>query len=206
MEISIHELRACLDRAAEFTERYNAYVGSDANNPRKSRDDLLKVAREYTAEEIEIFLLDEPLKHETIYGFCVKEEKGYSILLSTGLPEDLTRFVLCKELFHVMIDGDVSSRNPNVCDHLEQVVIAFPVADSKPGKGVVSELLAEIGAMEFLFPYKARMEELASAAVDFQAIATKYLIPQYLVEIYLHPSYITELGAMVRDQSDDSKE
>jgi hypothetical protein len=196
MKISVHELRGCLDIAAEFTRQYKEYV-APASGSRKSRDDLLHVAQELTGKEIDIYELDEPLEHETIYGYFVAEANGYSILLRTGLHEDVIRYVLCKELFHVMLDANTEYRTTDTCGHLDQVAISFPVTDSEPGPAVRSEVLAEIGAMEFLFPYTARIEELATTPVDFQTITDKYKIPQYLVERYLHPTYMAELGAMV---------
>jgi Zn-dependent peptidase ImmA (M78 family) len=195
MKFSIQELRRCLDVAAEFSRRYAAYVAPDTS-ARKSRDDLLSVAQEYAGKEIGVFLLDEPLEHETIYGYYVAEANGFSILLRTGLPEDLIRFVLCKELLHVILDDKPESRTIDVSVHLEQVSIAFSVADSDPSPAVKSELLAEVAAMEFFFPYKARVEELKANPPDYQKIAEKYCIPQYLVEIYLHPTFMSELGAM----------
>jgi Zn-dependent peptidase ImmA (M78 family) len=194
MKFTLHELRACLDAAAEL-ERLYLIRGGASDNPRKLRDHFLPIAQEYTKKAIEIFELDNGLLHESIYGFYVAEDKGFSILLSKGMDESQTRFVVCKELFHAILHND-GSNIVDICAHLDEVEIAFPVIDSDPGAAVKSEFLAEIAAMEFLFPFKARVEELKVNPIDFAKIADKYLIPQYLVEFYLHPIYMTELGAM----------
>jgi Zn-dependent peptidase ImmA (M78 family) len=197
MKFSLHELRSSLDAAAEFDRLYHQRAEA-SQSPRKLRDHFLPLAREYTGHNIEAFELDEKLPHESIYGYFVAEEKGFSILISKGqtFHEPQVRFVLCKEIFHGILKSDGSNAK-DVCGHLDEIEVAFPVRDSEPGAAVKSELLAEIAAMEFLFPFKARIEELKQSPIDYAEIAERYLIPQYLVEIYLHPSYMAELGAMV---------
>lgn len=195
MKFTIQELRACLDAAGAFSEHYRLRA-APAQSPRKLRDHFLPIACEHTHHNIEAFVLDVPLKHGTIYGSYCAEAEGFSILLAAGMNEDQIRFVLCKEIFHAILH-DASSNITDVCDHLDGVAISFPVRDSEPALSVKSEFLAEIAAMEFLFPYEARVTELAAAQINYAKIAEKYLIPQYLVEIYLHETYMSELGAMV---------
>jgi Zn-dependent peptidase ImmA (M78 family) len=204
MKLLPHELRRCLDAAAEFSRRYDAHVAPHTG-PKKSRDDLLHVAQAMIGKEIGVYELDDPIEHETIHGFYVREADGYSILLRTELPEEQIRFVLCKELFHVMLDDKPESCTTDVLAHLEQVALSFPVVDSDPSPAVKSEFLAEIAAMEFFFPYRVRAEELkaagSSTGPNFPQIAGKYGLPQYLIEIYLHPAFMTELGAMEQKPS-----
>lgn len=199
MKFTLHELRSYLDAAAEFERRYQERA-TPTDNPRKLRDHFLPLAREYTGKDIQAFELDELLPHETIHGSCIAEKDGFSILINrsrNGHDESQVRFVLCKEIFHGILQED-GSNVTDICGHLDEVSVSFPMPDSDPKPSVKSEFLAEIAAMEFLFPYKARVIELQFGKVDFAQISEKYLIPQYYVEVYLDKSFMSELGAMVK--------
>jgi hypothetical protein len=61
--------------------------------------------------------------------------------------------VLCKELFHVILDQE-RYRTIQIFDHLVEVMASPPIHDdAKSGIGVISENMAEISAMQYMLPY-----------------------------------------------------
>lgn len=194
MEIGIDDIRRSLDKARELTEHYNQYVLNHQRLPR-SVQDLQWVMEQYLECRIEVFELDSPVPHNTVLGTYVRLPDRCHVILQPGLNFCWSRFVLCKELFHVVLDHP-ECRVTDIDKHLAEVVAVFPVLESRPGPTTVSEVLPEIAAMEFLFPYTQRRERLAaSPSPDFLAIAEEFKIPQVLVEDYLSPSYMDNLGA-----------
>jgi hypothetical protein len=121
-------------------------------------------------------------------------EDRFEIYLLAGMNYCWRRYVLCKEYFHAIIDGD-DYRNMNIYDHLKEVSISFPDGKSRPDSPVQSEMLAEIAAMEFLFPYGERVSHVANGNLDFANIAEHYKIPQFFVERYLSVEWMAYRGA-----------
>jgi Zn-dependent peptidase ImmA (M78 family) len=193
------DLRAAMDAAAELTAQYELYVLNGVH-PHKSVQDVLWMFKEYLNKNITVLELNEPLPHNSIKGFYLCKHDGtYDVVLAVGLEIEWKRFVLCKELFHILLD-QAEYRTTNIYDHLEEVTTAFPMLESRPGPAVISEAMAEFAAMEFLFPYSARKQELAAAgagSVDYAQIVAKYRIPQLYVERYLSPPYMEYFGAFM---------
>lgn len=193
MLISLKDVRHCLDKAAEMTEQYKLYVLAAAGFPR-SVDDLLWLCQQYQQKVITMEMLD--LTDRTIIGAHLNLSTNYVVIVGSNLNYCWQRFVLCKELFHVLLDAP-EYRSMSIYEHLEEVKTTFPLIDSRPGPSAVCEAMAEIAAMEFLFPYEARVVELAqNPSPDYLAIAQKYKIPQVFVEEFLSPSYMENIGAM----------
>lgn len=185
----------CLQKAKEIIEQYELY----AQHPRdlRSIDDLVWILTEYLNRPVEIFDLRIPADDRAVRGmFLALATRNYWVFRLADLGDRERRFVTCKELFHVILD-DEKCRNMDLIGHLEASQTSFTIAESEPGAAVKLELLAEIGAMEFLFPYAKRLVELERAGEnpDFGMIAAKYGIPQIYVEEYLSQHYMTELAS-----------
>lgn len=188
------DVENCTQKAREAAEQYVLY----ALHPRdlRSLDDLERILVEYLGKPVEILDLRIPAGDRVVRGmFMARKDGTYLVFRLADLGDRERRFVTCKELFHVILD-DERCRNMDLLGHLEASQTSFSTADSRPDPGVKSELLAEIGAMEFLFPYARRVEELARAGEnpDFGMIAAKYGVPQLYVEEYLSQHYMTVLG------------
>jgi hypothetical protein len=59
------------------------------------------------------------------------------------------------------------------------------VTGGKLSGGASQEFIAEIAAMEYLFPFKERIKIYKQGNIDFDAIATEYKIPRLMVEKFL---------------------
>ena len=192
MKISNADIRYCLDKAAEMFEQYATYILAHQTIPR-SVDDLHWIIATYLKCKIEIFKLEAPSPNKSVLGTYIKYPDNFVIICQPDQNHCWNRFVLCKELFHVVLDQPCY-RIADIERHLEDVAAVFPVLESEPGPTTVSELLAEIAAMEFLFPYAHRLNHQQQPC-DYLAIARQYRIPQVMVEKYLSKSYMLNLGA-----------
>nr|WP_244667600.1 ImmA/IrrE family metallo-endopeptidase [Xanthomonas sp. D-109] len=120
---------------------------------------------------------------------------SYGIYLLAELQERERRFVLTKEMFHVLLDEE-RCRNMDIYGHVQEATMSFSIEDSNPNSPVAAEVLAEIGAMEFLLPYAKRkvLLEQCGDAPDFALIARRYGIPQMYVEEYLSDRMMAEFA------------
>lgn len=193
------EIKYCLAKVTEFTHQYTlTYLGAD--DPLRSVDNLLTTCETYLQTEIRLKQLAVHKDESAVLAFYVNSQdpktgkSSFDICYVQGLNHCWTRFVICKELFHVILDKP-DYRNMDIGGHIEEVTTSFPDADSEPCNSVAVELLAEVSAMEFLFPYSSRLQELQGELKgNYYAIADKYKVPQVHVERYLSSHYMTILN------------
>lgn len=125
-------------------------------------------------------------------GKYISNDDGtYEIIILPGQKFCWNRFVLCKELFHVLLDVEDKQRifaHNDVDAHLEKYMYEDS-PDSSP-LNVQSEWLAEFAAMEFLFPHAHRAKQID---VDSAVLAERYKVPKQKVEEYMRPKYIEML-------------
>lgn len=192
MYIPDDHIKYCLGKADEIADCYTlAHLGAD--DPLRSIDNLRRTCEAYLKTKITTIEVEIQKDDAAAWGSYIRKPDGYDILLAQGLNYCWRRFVTCKELFHAVLDKD-EYRNMNIEAHIQEVTVAFPDPESKPGGPILVEMLAEIAAMEFMFPYKRR--QLALAGPDrgnFLAIAEMYKAPQVHVEKYLSASYMGNL-------------
>jgi Zn-dependent peptidase ImmA (M78 family) len=190
-ELLIH----CLDKAREIAEQYKLYV-LVADDPLRSVDKLTEICRKYLNKEIEIFELDIDKNESPVFGASILKEGDarYDICHVKNLNYCWQRFVVCKELFHVVLDEE-KYRSMGISQHLDEVTVAFPDDESRPSEPVIVEQLAEIAAMEFLFPYAVRVVERSgiNGNVDCRALAERFKVPLVYLERYLSQPYMDAL-------------
>ncbi|MFK3846596.1 ImmA/IrrE family metallo-endopeptidase [Stenotrophomonas sp. NPDC078853] len=177
------DIQTCLRKAVEIRDLYDLYV-LNGKARMKSVDDLTWVCVEYLEKRITIEYADIPVEGSSIKAaFLALDDGSYRIGLLTGMSEEEERFVLCKELFHVIFDED-SRRSLDLESHLEDYTTNIVVDDGRPNCAAAWETLAEIAATEFLLPFEVREAHLNSGnAVDFAKLATRYGLPRLHVEI-----------------------
>lgn len=190
MNVSSEDLEFCLAQAKLIADDY-VLNAQDATNPERSLRDLLRSCEAVLGAKVTVYRVLVPTT--AVQGMCLlSDEKQVEIALSGDLNTCWTRFVLAKELFHLALDR-AEYRNINIAGHVEEYVLAFPDDNARPRKPVVAEFLAEVGAMELLFPYSRRAKAL-NAATDFLEIATRHRIPKVYAQRYLSPSFMENLG------------
>lgn len=192
------DLEACLDRAKEIRELYEMYVLHGNVYP-KSIDKLIWLISQYLEKEVVIRYVDVPAEGSSVKAaFWAMDDGTYQIALLTGMSDDEVRFVLCKELFHVIFDEE-SRRYISLFAHIEEVTSTFPLEEGHPNCAASWELLAEIAATEFLFPYGDRLKAVTTGEpTDYARVASKYGVPRFIVEVYCGPQNLTYIGKRIR--------
>lgn len=193
MIVSSEDLEFCLNQADLLAHHYGL-MAHDATNPVRDIGEILRTCEQALQVTIKVVQQPEKEEHPWVLGSYVNStNKNVEIVLAQQ-NECWSRFVLCKELFHIALDR-AEVRNMSMDGLIEEIMLAFPDDHSTPAKPVVAELMAEIGAMELLFPYSARAKILAgNARPDFLEVATRYMVPKAHTERYLGPGYMKELG------------
>jgi len=110
----------------------------------------------------------------------VAGQKRARIGFSSSLNRCWQRFVVCKELMHLVID-DSSARTPAALEQLSAMTLQI----TGPHTRVDSEVLAALAAIEYFLPIGERPSELS--VDDPEAIlrvATKFRLPQHWVRFF----------------------
>lgn len=195
MHVGKKDLNHCLRKAAEIAEQYRLdNIASD--DPQRNLESFVETVRRLLGVDVRLLQLQIDKDDSAVYSACVMyEDKHCDVLFVDGLNTCWRRYVVCKELFHIIIDLP-EYRNMDIEQHVQELTVAFPDDDSSPEKAAVAEFIAEIAAMEFLFPYQRRQQELerAKGVPDYLAIARKYRVPVLFVDRYLSPEWMRALG------------
>lgn len=196
MNVSPDDLSFCLDQANVIADHYRLNA-QDASNPERSMRDILRACEQALGAVVTVSTVN--VDAGTVQGMCLlSTDNKIEIGLSRALNTCWTRFVLTKELFHHALDR-AEYRNISLAGHIEEYILAFPDDNATPRKPVVAEFLAEVGAMELLFPYSERVKILNQPTQpDFLQIATRHRIPKLHTHKYLSPSFIGNLGRFSR--------
>jgi hypothetical protein len=196
MLVSTVQLEYCLDKAREFSDYYvQDYLGTD--DPKRYIENLKDICEKHLNVRITQLIIQVAERGSPVKGaFLALEQGEYVICVARDLNPCWQRFVFCKELFHVVMDR-AECRDMNVAAHVEAFTVEFPPGNENataPSIAVQCELLTEIAAMEFMFPYTCRRQELVGPiSGNFLAIAEKYMVPRVHVEKYMSQTYMTAL-------------
>jgi len=185
-QITGKHMNICLNKAYEMLEKYKTWTKAIDGFPRDV-DVFGNVCVRDLEVNIKVFVVDvvpEEIK-EILGGLCLVNEDGsFEINLHPDLNECWQRFILCKELFHVLLDAQ-EYRNMDLYAHLEQLTLLMPADEDGIYLPGTSELMAEIAAMEFLFPYSERLKVKSKSTINLLDVATVYRVPQKFVALYL---------------------
>lgn len=196
MRVNQEQLEYCLEKVGEVVDFYNGYIASD--DPKRSVNYLHDICERHLGLTVRRLELEIPERGSAVKAaFILTKTGAYDICVARNLNHCWSRFVFCKELFHVVMDRE-ESRNMDIPKHVEAFTVPFPGGEDnapEPTIAVQSEFLAEIAAMEFLFPYRRRVEELNGPnKTDSMAIAEKYKVPLVYVEKYTSKPFMDALG------------
>jgi Zn-dependent peptidase ImmA (M78 family) len=194
MNISSTDLEFCLSQANLIAHHFGLNE-PDSSNTIRDIGGLLRTCEHAFGARVEVYTVTVLDNDPWVQGACIlSEDKRVEIVLIHKLNECWQRFILCKELFHIALNR-AEYRNISIAGHIEEITLAFPDDDSSPRKPVVAEFLAEVGAMELLFPYKSRLQVLsANPQPNFAELASHFMIPKIHAEKYLSASYMANLG------------
>lgn len=192
MLIQPEYLKVALEKSNEMSEKFKLFC-LDATNPVKSIDELQRICKSEIGKNIEVLEHQIHYEAQPIKSYVLSfNDDSYQIVYLAGQNLCWRRMVLCKELFHVLLD-DEDSRNKSVKSLIDEATfqcIQIPSPQKiTPSKALQMEWLAEAAAMEFLFPYKERESVLTRLSpgeeIDYGKIAERYKVPRFYVEQYL---------------------
>jgi hypothetical protein len=116
--------------------------------------------------------------------------------IRANLSDFWKRFVALKELLHIMVDGDADDHTPYGDVILEKLVLEGHIGvlsgngDEPPAQ---SELVAEIAAIEVIYPIQKRAEDIkgvASSQTTLAKLEIKYEAPSPIVSTALNVEYL----------------
>ena len=208
MDIPENDLEKCVELANELCEYYN--FDAMVNCTKKSLDDLIRFTRTFLGKDVQIKDLELRTNPDTTFRGVMlpRNDTHYEIYVLKEADEDLRRLVTCKELFQAALDSP-DIRNLDLYDHISALVYQDM---QDPSLAVIAELMAEVAAMQFLYPYADRVEDIKrinEKQTSSEKIAESYGIPLFYVEKYLTKKTMAALqtshGIKIATNSDISK-
>ena len=195
MQIELDDLVWALGKVTEINEQY-AGLCLDKTAVNRDIDLLQDICAQYLNRPVEVFELRlEETRDPSLKAMFVAHNSGkYDIYRRPGLSPKEVRFVTCKELFHVILD-EAQSRSLEITKNLAEMSSTFNLVDHKPSRAVLLEVLAEIAAVEFMYPFERRNLDLAqNAQIDSVLLSNRYGLPQRFVEMYLQEGIMQALA------------
>lgn len=186
------DLTRCFSVVENICDVYKQRI-LGSNHSVKSIDILVELAPDICGKPIDLLQSDISAEKELIKGYFVVTKDRYQVVLLNGLNHCWSRFVLCKELFHVFLDSE-EFRSMDLDTHLSGLyTVEAENGEIGPVPALTSEKLAEYAAMEFLFPHQDRLVCIQNQHPSVE-IAERYKIPLVLVEKYLQDINMAVLG------------
>jgi hypothetical protein len=184
------KVASALSKVSEIRHIYKLrYLAADASE--RSVNNLLDLCRAYLEKQIDLFVHSDSAFNHKVWSFVIVKDFGYEICTLNDLNNCWKRFVLCKELFHIILDCE-SDRNASLEEHLDNFFGGITELEAKVSGSAQAEILAEIAAMEFLFPYVDRLK-MIQHNIEFSDVAERYKIPRYFAERYMTKQYVEKL-------------
>jgi len=162
----------------------------------RSDADLLHICQKYLGKKINVLTHETPWDGGSILAFCITYDDYYDICLLDKMNYCHNKFALCKELFHTIIS------NPEFQSIDVSNTINTCITGGSLTGAASSEFLAEIAAMEYLFPYTKRLHYVSSGdLIDYDEIAYTHRIPRLLIEKYLTKPRMDGLSSCYTESS-----
>ena len=186
-------IKKCYDLVQSQITNFNLQVRHPRGDVR-SVDDFKDFCKEQHAA-FDDYELNLPAKGQPIFGSMIQTGDSYNIFLLSGLNRCWKRFVLCKEIFHIILDIDDKLdvfKNSNWSEQVEKTLFNIPNVTTTTEDCAAVEALAEICAMELLFPYEWRVNYI-SEGKSVDEIANIVLLPKALIEKFISKSIMESL-------------
>jgi hypothetical protein len=138
-----------------------------------------------------------------------RDERGQRAVIHIRDDQDeyWKRYVFAKELMHLVVDTEIDL-SPYGDKRIEELIsygyFGDPSVDGLPGDPTQSEVIAEIVALEVLYPMHLRSGDLAMRAnreTDIDSIARKYGIPRTKAGLALNTRYLDQIKSVASEAS-----
>lgn len=190
------DLKIALGKANAIANEYKK-KSQKPNEFERSMDDFIRIVRSVSGKEIHINKFLTVQGDNSIKALFFAMADQYRIWYQPDMNPCWTRFVVCKEVFHVILDAP-TYQTMHVYKHVEEQSLPLPEEAFHSYPAGSSEEMAKVAAVEFLFPYSERLgcRNGKKTSADFLKLAEKYKIPQVYVEIYLSDPWMDFLGPL----------
>lgn len=196
MIINRDKALAVFKKVRQVREEYQASTLA-GDHPRLSIEDIYRVVSQ--AYNMQIIKTQVVFEAQFLRGMIERYADRALIRVRQDQEDDWKRFAAVKELCHVFIDEqeDWSTEGVHTIDDL---LVEYAIRNGHESHRVTqSEILAEIAAIEIMYPYDHRchdLEQLAERNTTQIRIATYFAIPKAIVSRALsenHHSFATPL-------------
>ncbi|MFW5654957.1 MAG: hypothetical protein ACOCYW_04835 [Roseicyclus sp.] len=140
-----------------------------------------------------------------ILGRCEKWDNKKAIIdIKYDLAEDWARFVTAKELLHLIIDSeeDMSPYGDEILEKLVQEGHIGVISKNGDKPAAQSELVAEVAAIELLYPIQLRLQDYAERdrrPLNMRKLALRYGIPVNFIETAFSAGYLGTIREAARE-------
>lgn len=190
MQITGEQLNIVIDKVRVLREhlKHCPHPCEPALNP----DDLHWAVQDVYKLDIEI--LEVPFAAEHTGGTVERYRDRAKILIRSDLPVSMKRFIAVKELAHIAVDSEDDWSTSGV-ETIKSLLTEWELVEKNgdghlnPERPLASELLAEIAAIEMMYPFEYRgsdLEKLQRGETSFTKIALEHDMPEFAVETALH--------------------
>ena len=192
------KLESAFRKVRDIQEFVRAYVIAPDKVPVSVEDTQWAIEQKYELK-ISKELVDFPAVH--IRGMIERYEDGRAnifIRLRQDTDAEINkywhRFIAVKEMAHLAID-EKEDWNTDGCRTIDELIKDHGFDGMRPAaEEIQSEVLAELVAIEILYPMEFRQGDLDRGATN-SALAAEYEVPQYVVQRALAP------GSMKRSRA-----
>ncbi|MBZ9808108.1 hypothetical protein [Mesorhizobium sp. ESP-6-2] len=189
MLVSTEKLLQVLRKVRQLREEYRSYVlGGDANMV--SIEDLQRCIEQMY--ELEIIKTQVVFTSTFTRGLMERYKNKVIIRVKHDQTDDHKRFTATKEMCHPVVDEKEDWSTDGV-GRIQDLLIEFEVTNGEaPHQATQSEVLAEIAAIEVLYPYECRgidLQRLARGETTLVKIATYHRVPATVVSRALADQY-----------------
>jgi len=163
-------------------------AGGNPSHPPISIDDMLLVASELLEMKIEVESVSFEAEH--LYSLVERSKKSALISVRAGLPDEITRAAICKELCHLLFDHP-DSWSTDVVETVSSLVEhrSLELADGEgkvvpKNQTVYVEEIASVSSTELLYPHEIRAMHrrmLDSQEISYRKLAMEMKLPHWMV-------------------------
>lgn len=200
MIISGEKALEAFKKVHHVREEYATYVrGAELN--RISVEDLYAVVA--NMYDIPIVKKGVTFEGNFLRGLMERYERNIIIRVRANQPEDWLRFTAVKELCHVIID-EREDWSVDGVRTIEDLLMEYFANIGDVAKGVSqSEMLAEIAALELLYPYECREADLLKLTKNETSnvkIANYHRVPTTMISRALDAHYHMTIAGPIWQQ------
>lgn len=197
MIISGEKALVAFKKVNQVREEYATYVrGADLN--RISVENLYSVVE--NMYDVKINKKGVTFEGNFLRGLMERYEKHVVIRVRANQTEDWLRFTAVKELCHVIID-EREDWSVDGVRTIEDLLIEYFANIGDVAKGVSqSEMLAEVAALELLYPFDCRdfdIKELAEKKTSIIKIANHHRVPPAMISRAVDNYYHTVVAGPI---------